>query len=82
MSLLALWAGMRTNTARAQSGNPRLGGPRGLVRSTAGVPLEGILVQLIAPNAVRTTVYSNEEGRYEFPRLPAGSYTLRIARPL
>jgi virginiamycin B lyase len=53
-----------------------------MVKSSAGVPLEGILVQLIAPNSVRTTVYSNEEGRFEFPRLQAGSYTLRIARPL
>ena len=59
-----------------------LGGARGEVRSVAGNPLEGILVQLIAQNSVRTTVYSNAEGRYEFPQLEAGAYTLRIARPL
>src|SRR5499427_10833631 len=41
-----------------------------------------MMVQLIARNnAVRTTVYSNADGRYEFPALDAGTYTLRIARP-
>ncbi|OFW29590.1 MAG: hypothetical protein A3J28_12185 [Acidobacteria bacterium RIFCSPLOWO2_12_FULL_60_22] len=58
------------------------GGPRGVVRTSGGEPLEGIMVQVIAENAVRTTVYSNERGEYEFPKLPAGSYTLRISRPL
>jgi streptogramin lyase/cytochrome c5 len=59
------------------------GGPTGEVRSTDDVPLEGIMVQLIAgQNNIRTTVYSNEAGEYEFPKLPTGDYTLRIARPL
>src|SRR6266545_541434 len=58
------------------------GGPRGTVRNADGLLLEGIMVQLIAPNAVRTTVYSNEDGQYEFPQLVPGSYTLRIAKPL
>ena len=59
------------------------GGPTGRVRSVRGVPLEGIMVQLIAgDNNIRTTVYSNEAGEYEFPELPTGEYTLRIARPL
>lgn len=59
------------------------GGPRGAVRSAAGTPLEGIMVQLISQtNSVRTTVYSNDGGRYEFPKLPTGSYALRIARPM
>ena len=53
-----------------------------MVKSQKGELLEGIMVQLIAAkNAVRTTVYSNADGRYEFPALDAGSYTLRIARP-
>ena len=39
--------------------------------------------QLVASeNNSRTTVYSNEAGEYEFPELPTGEYTLRIARPL
>jgi mono/diheme cytochrome c family protein len=59
------------------------GGPTGIVRSEAGDPLEGIMVQLIASeNNIRTTVYSDELGSYEFPRLPTGDYTLRIAKPL
>jgi len=58
------------------------GGARGAVRMTNGSPLEGIKVQLIAPNAVRTTVFTAADGRYEFPTLQAGSYTLRIATPL
>ena len=70
-------------TIQAQSGPPALGGPRGIVRSGKGAPLEGIMVQLISQkSAIRTTVYSSEEGRYEFPKLETGLYTLRIARPL
>lgn len=59
------------------------GGPRGIVRLAAGNPLEGIMVQLISQKtAIRTTVFSNEAGRYEFPKLEPGLHTLRIARPL
>src|SRR5262245_51047664 len=68
--------------AQAQSGHKLLGGPHGTVKSSKGDPLEGMMIQLIAQkNAVRTTVYSNADGRYEFPKLEAGSYTLRIAQP-
>ncbi len=60
------------------------GGPTGLVKSSVGPEdsTEGIMVQLIAPNNVRTTVYANEDGRFEFPAMQAGEYTLRIAKPL
>ena len=58
------------------------GGVRGVVHLANGYPLEGIKVQLIAPNAVRTTVFTDEDGGYEFPALQTGSYTLRIATPL
>jgi hypothetical protein len=74
-------ANAQNSPVMPERGNLR-GGPRGLVRSADGHLLEGIMVQLIAPNAVRTTVYSNESGEYEFPRLLVGSYTLRIAKPL
>jgi streptogramin lyase/mono/diheme cytochrome c family protein len=69
----------------AQVAGPRSlgGGARGAVRLADGDPLEGIAVQLVAEsNAVRTTVYSDFEGAFAFPRLPRGTYTLRIARPL
>ena len=69
--------------AEAQSGHKLLGGPRGAVKSSKGQPLEGIMVQLISPKtSMRTTVVSNDEGRYEFPKLETGLYTLRVARPL
>jgi streptogramin lyase/mono/diheme cytochrome c family protein len=46
-------------------------------------PLEGIMVQLQGRQSnITTTVYTDENGRYEFPKLLAGSYTLRIARAL
>jgi streptogramin lyase len=67
----------------AQGRGPVLGGARGVVRTVSGVALEGIMVQVISQKtAIRTTVYTNEDGRYEFPKLDAGTYTLRIARPL
>src|SRR5260370_730260 len=45
------------------------GGPKGLVKNARGEPIEGIMVQLIAePTAIRATVFSHPDGRYEFPR--------------
>jgi streptogramin lyase len=58
------------------------GGPRGVVRAKGGLLLEGMKVQLIAPNGVRTTVFTDAAGRYEFPVMQTGRYTLRIATPL
>jgi virginiamycin B lyase len=58
------------------------GGPKGLVKNARGEPLEGVMVQLIADKtAIRTTVFSHDDGRYEFPKVAPGSYTLHIARP-
>ncbi|MGH9786649.1 MAG: c-type cytochrome, partial [Terriglobia bacterium] len=51
------------------------GGARGVVRIPSGESPEGIMVQLIAPNGIRTTVYARGDGSYEFPRVQAGSYT-------
>jgi streptogramin lyase len=60
-----------------------MGGPRGVVRSAKGFPVEGVMVQLISQrNSIRTTVYTNELGQYEFPKLEPGLYTLRTPRPL
>ena len=85
LGLVGLALGMRGNLARvqAQGGSSLLGGPNGVVRSTRGDQLEGIGVQLLSSKtAIRTTVYTNDQGRYEFPKLEAGSYTLRITRPM
>src|SRR5882672_5819181 len=74
---------MSTPALKAQSGNPMLGGARGVVRSSKGTLLEGIAMQLIShKSAIRTTVYSDWDGRYEFPKLDPDWYTLRVARPL
>jgi hypothetical protein len=76
-------AGAIAATIPAAADPSRLfGGPKGVVKSTKGELLEGIMVRLIAkPHAIRTTVYSDASGRYEFAPLAAGTYTLRIARP-
>jgi virginiamycin B lyase len=58
------------------------GGATGRVKIESGDSPEGIGVQLIAPNGVRSTVYTNGEGNFEFPSMKAGSYTLRIPTPL
>ena len=74
------WYRAESNKWTVQSGLS--GGPAGSVKVASGDSPEGVMVQLIAPNGVRTTVYTNEDGRYEFPKMQAGSYTLRIANPL
>jgi len=71
----------QNSPAIPERGNLR-GGPKGSVRGAVGHSLEGIQVQLIAANAVRTTVTTDENGQYEFPEMAPGAYTLRIARPL
>ena len=74
---------LTSSWAEAQSGHPMLGGARGVVRSAKGTLLEGMAMQVVShKNSIRTTVYSNRDGRYEFPKLEAGWYTLRVARPL
>jgi virginiamycin B lyase len=83
VALVICLAAMMPAAAQAQISSRLSGGPKGAVKSSNGVALEGIMVQLISQkSAVRTTVYSNEDGRYEFPKLETGVYTLRIARPL
>src|SRR5438477_3611114 len=72
----------QAQTANALPGHALLGGPNGVVKSSKGDLLEGMMVQLISQKtAIRTTVYSNADGRYEFPKLEPGTYTLRIAQP-
>ncbi len=58
------------------------GGATGVVRIKSGDSPEGVGVQIVAPNGVRTTVYTNAAGKFEFPKMQAGSYTLRIATPV
>lgn len=67
----------------APNGRSLVGGARGTVHGPKGELLEGVGVQLISnKTAIRTTVYTNDEGRFEFPVLDAGAYTLRVPRPM
>ena len=84
-------------TVEPEQGNVR-GGPWGFVRSAGapakavrggvqgtseGMPLEGIMVQLRGTESnITTTVYTDDHGRFEFPKMRAGSYTLRVVRAL
>src|SRR5579863_960321 len=74
------WYRAETQKWPVQSG--LAGGATGIVRIASGDSPEGVGVQLIAPNGVRTTVYTNADGKYEFPKMQAGSYTLRIPTPV
>ena len=58
------------------------GGATGVVKIKSGDSPEGVGVQLIAPSGVRTTVYADGAGKFEFPKMQGGSYTLRIATPV
>lgn len=79
----ALKAQSKADPGNLHAISTMLGGAHGIVQTTDGVPLEGIMVQLVSEKtSIRTTVYSNELGHYEFPTLDSGLYTLRIARPL
>jgi len=73
---------LAASIAGAQTRRSMLGGARGAVRLSNGNAVEGVGVQLISgKTAIRTTVYSNADGKYEFPILEAGEYTLRIPSP-
>src|SRR5712691_11333416 len=74
------WYRAETQKWSVQSG--LTGGATGMVRIASGDSPEGVGVQLVAPNGVRTTVYTNAEGKFEFPKMQAGSYTLRIPTPV
>jgi len=74
------WYRAETQKWPVQSG--LTGGTTGMVRIASGDSPEGVGVQLIAPNGVRTTVYTNADGKFEFPKMQAGSYTLRIPTPV
>src|ERR1700680_4339591 len=80
-ALLAATLAIGFSPALAAPSN-MLGGAKGVVKTAPGEPLEGIMVQLGSKEtAIRTTVYSDQDGHYEFPKLNSGIYTLRIARP-
>ena len=73
----------RASTDVAAGKSPLRGGPQGVIKTANGYPVEGLMVQLISQKtSIRTTVYTDPIGRYEFPLLETGDYVLRLARPL
>jgi hypothetical protein len=54
------------------------GAIEGVVRDSGGAVLPGVTVTATGPVGTVTTV-SDGEGRYRFPRLPSGQYTVRAA---
>lgn len=85
-----LWTSAAGRTGAAARAAARrsdlIGGPMGVVKTVLRgdeQPVDGMMVQLISDRtAIRTTVYTNEQGQFEFPRLESGEYVLRIARPM
>jgi streptogramin lyase/mono/diheme cytochrome c family protein len=69
-----------TNKWPVQSGLH--GGAVGVVKIKSGDSPEGVGVQLVAPSGVRTTVYTDGAGKFEFPLMQTGPYTLRVATPV
>jgi mono/diheme cytochrome c family protein len=74
------WYRAETNKWSVQSGLN--GGANGMVTIPSGDSPEGVGVQLIAPNGIRTTVYTDEKGHFEFPKVQTGDYVLRVPTPL
>jgi len=74
------WYQAETHNWPVQSGLN--GGATGVVKIPSGDSPEGIGLQLIAPNGVRTTVYTDEKGHFEFPKMQTGDYVLRVPTPL
>lgn len=54
----------------------------GLVRDDNAVPREGARVRLVAPdeNAARVLTFTDAEGRFRYPALPAGRYRIQVMR--
>ena len=76
---VAVWEHRLRRPRRASN---LLGGAKGVVKTRAGEPLEGMMVQLIsAGTAMWTTVYSNHRRTLRISQTQPGEYTLRIARP-
>ena len=72
----------RAETHKWQVPSSLAGGPTGMVRIKSGDSPEGVGIQMVAPNGVRTTVYADAGGKFEFPKMQAGSYTLRVPTPV
>ncbi len=49
----------------------------GVVRDPQGIPVAGVLVEITGAEGATRSVWTDGEGRYRSPDLPAGTYTVR-----
>jgi vitamin B12 transporter len=69
-----------TRAASTVPSGDRAGALKGVVRTTAGQPLSGIVLDLVGPEGSRTVV-TGPEGRYAVSGLPAGDYQITVSEP-
>ena len=50
----------------------------GVLTDTANLPIPGLALELVNGKTVRNSLRTDNEGRFDFGRIPAGSYRLRI----
>src|SRR5690348_5735561 len=56
----------------------RAGSLSGQVNDQSGLPIPGITVTLTGPGGAALVAQTNEEGKYVFHNLPAGTYSVRV----
>ncbi len=54
---------------------------RGTVTDSRGVPLSQVLIALATPDRPESSVLTGPSGRFQFPNLTPGTYSLRASRP-
>jgi hypothetical protein len=50
----------------------------GVLRDPANFPIPGLVLELVGDKTVKRSLGTDNEGRFDLGRLPAGSYRLRI----
>ncbi|HEV2351222.1 MAG TPA: DUF2012 domain-containing protein [Terriglobia bacterium] len=69
------WPGLFASLLLAQVRGPALSGQ---VKDQSGLPIPAVTVTLTGPGGAALVAQTNEEGKYAFRNLPAGTYTVRI----
>jgi Carboxypeptidase regulatory-like domain/TonB dependent receptor-like, beta-barrel len=69
------WVTLFASVLLAQT---RAGSLNGQVNDQTGLPIPGITVTLTGPGGTELVAQTNEEGKYVFHNLPAGTYSVRV----
>ena len=78
--LLAILVAILIGCPLPVTGQEQTGAIHGTIRDTTGAVLPGATVEARSPTAVGVnTAVSDAEGRYRFPALPPGTYTVTAA---